>query len=738
MDIKAAPTLPSVPRSDLDAVVGGYHSDPFSILGPHDLGAAHVVRAFLPGAQEVTLIHRHNGVELCSLVQVGTSGFFEGAPRETTDYRLCVLWASGQREQFDDPYSFGLLLSEFDLHLIAEGSHRELARCLGAQAMDIDGVVGVRFALWAPNAQRVSVVGDFNLWDERRHPMRLRHSAGVWELFIPQLAVGARYKYSLIGAHGERLPQKADPLARATEAPPATASVVADAASFSWTDWAWQKKRADTEMATQPLSIYELHVGSWLREVNDVQNGWTVLADRIIPYATTMGFTHLELMPIMEYPFGGSWGYQPISLFAPSARFGSPDLFASFVDRCHSANLGVILDWVPGHFPDDVHGLAQFDGTALYEYADRREGFHADWNTYIYNFGRHEVRGFLIASALEWLERFHIDGLRVDAVAAMLYRDYSRAPGQWVPNRYGGRENLEAVEFLRELNRVVAERCPGTLTIAEESTAWPGVTAPQAAGGLGFSFKWNMGWMHDTLRYMTHDPIHRAWHHDDLTFGLVYAYSERFVLPLSHDEVVYGKRSLINKMPGDLWQRFANLRAYYAFMWSHPGKKLIFMGAEIAQSREWNHDAELDWDLVDDPFHAGVQRLVADLNRLLRSEPALYAQDDRSEGFQWLVGDDRGNSVFAFMRRAQPDPAQDPGILIVSNFTPMPRYGYRIGVPCGGNWIERLNSDATIYAGSNVGNKGMLFAHPQEAHGQPFSLVMTLPPLATLIFSPSP
>jgi len=529
------------------------------------------------------------------------------------------------------------------------------------------------------------------------------------------------------------LPLKADPLAQATEAPPDTASRVVDPAGFAWSDGEWMARRAALQAPEAPIAVYEVHAGSWWRDDEGRAPDWDRLADRLIPYAAEMGFTHLEFLPIMEHPFGGSWGYQPLAMFAPSARFGSPAGFARFVDRAHAAGLGIILDWVPAHFPTDAHGLYRFDGTPLYEHADPREGFHRDWNTAIYNFGRHEVRGFLLASAMHWIEHYHVDALRVDAVASMLYRDYSRQPGEWVPNRHGGRENLEAVAFLQELNALVGERCPGAAVIAEESTAWPGVTRPTAEGGLGFAYKWNMGWMHDTLHYMQREPLHRAWHHDEMTFGLVYAWSERFMLPISHDEVVYGKGSLLTKMPGDDWQRFANLRAYLGFMWTHPGKKLLFMGQEIGQPGEWNHDAAVPWPLLDAPLHRGVQRLVQDLNRLYRSTPALHRLDCAPEGFRWIVGDDRAQSVFAWLRLGAPG---DAPALVVSNLTPVPRRGYRIGVPVGGLWREALNTDAAGYGGSNAGNAGAVMAEPVPSHGFEHSLPLLLPPLATLIFTP--
>ena len=628
------------------------------------------------------------------------------------------------------PHAYGRLLGDLDLHLITEGKHANLADCLGAHAMTIDGVQGVRFAVWAPNAKRAAVAGDFNAWNGQHHLMR-RRGAGVWEVFIPALSPGALYKFELHDSNGALLPLKADPLARQTETPPATASVVAPPDDFIWTDDAWLNERSLKQAPEAPIVVYEVHMGSWLWDNHDNGSTWEGIGSRLIDYARNMGFTHLELMPVMEHPFGGSWGYQPLSLFAPTARYGSPADFAHFVDRCHQAGLGVILDWVPAHFPSDTHGLSHFDGTALYEHADPRQGFHPDWNTLIYNLGRTEVRNFLIASALEWLRRYHIDGLRVDAVASMLYLDYSREEGQWIPNRHGGRENLEAVDFLRELNTVVHEQCPGAIMIAEESTAWPGVTKPVAEGGLGFHYKWNMGWMHDTLRYMQHDPIHRHFHHNDLTFGMIYAYSERFILPLSHDEVVHGKGSLAGKMPGDRWQRFANLRTYFSFMWGHPGKKLIFMGAEFGQEHEWNHDAQLDWAALSDPLHGGLQNLVRDLNRLYRAWPALHASDSDPAGFSWLIGDDQDNSVIAFLRRYQ-----GQTVLIVCNFTPVPRYNYRIGVPHAGRWLEKLNTDAAVYGGSNVGNAGSLQAEAMPAHGQNHVLSLTLPPLAALMLQP--
>jgi 1,4-alpha-glucan branching enzyme len=719
------------------ALADGSVGDPFALLGPHPHAADTIVRAYLPPAEAVDAVDADGGV-LCRLQPVQTPGLFAGRIPGDTAYRLRIHWPGGVLQETEDPYAFGLLLGELDLYLFAEGNHLELGRCLGAQVMSIGNVPGVRFAVWAPNARRVSVVGDFNGWDGRRHAMRARVEAGIWELFIPRLPPGSLYKYEILGPHG-LLPLKADPVAQTVEAPPLTASVVADPAPFHWSDAAWLEARAGNgALAHAPLSIYELHVASWRRVpvagAADASSAgrvldWDELGDQLIPYVGELGFTHIELLPIMGHPFGGSWGYQVLSQYAPHAAHGSPAQFARFVDRCHAAGIGVILDWVPGHFPTDAHGMAGFDGTALYEHADPREGYHPQWNTALYNFGRNEVHAFLLSSALHWLERYHIDGLRVDAVASMLYRDYARGAGEWVPNRYGGRENIEAISFLRHLNDAVAQRVPGALMIAEESTAWPGVTQPTRHGGLGFSFKWNMGWMHDTLRYLSHDPVFRAHDHHDMTFGLLYAFFERFVLPLSHDEVVHGKGSLIGRMPGDTWQRFANLRAYFGFMWAHPGKKLLFMGGEFGQDWEWSHDGQLDWVALEHPLHRGVQRLVADLNRLYRAEPALHRLDSDGGGFRWLVVDDAVNSVYAYYRQAD---VHASAVIAVCNFTPVPRELYRIGVPHEGGWREILNTDAAVYGGSNLGNGGWVQVREQPAHGQPFSLELTLPPLSSV------
>ena len=713
----------------IDAVVNARHGDPFALLGPHQVGSGTAIRAFIPDADSVEVVARDTGMVLGRLERVHEAGFWSGSLPHSGMYRFRIASGGGVRTT-EDAYSFPPLLGDIDIYLLGEGRHRDLSQALGAHVVEIDGVSGTRFAVWAPNARRVSVVGTFNQWDGRRHPMRLRQGAGVWEIFIPRVVAGEIYKYEILGPDGNVLPLKADPVAQATERPPATGSIVPDPAAPFWTDADWLAGRAARQGPSAPMSVYEVHAMSWLPQSAQQDFSWDDLADRLVPYVQLLGFTHVELMPIMEHPFGGSWGYQPLAQFAPTARLGAPAGFARFVDRCHASGIGVILDWVPAHFPTDAHGLARFDGTPLYEHADPREGFHLDWNTYIYNHGRNEVRAFLIGSALYWLEHFHVDAIRVDAVASMLYRDYSRPAGEWVPNKYGGRENLEVIEFFRELSRALADRVPGAVMIAEESTAFPKVSRPVSEGGLGFDYKWNMGWMHDTLHYMEEEPIYRRWHHGEITFGLVYAFSEHFVLPLSHDEVVYGKGSLIRKMPGDDWQKAANLRAYFGFMWTHPGRKLLFMGGEFAQWREWNHDAGLDWFLLDDPAHRGIQTLIGDLNAAYRTNPALHARDSEPAGFRWVVMDDADQSVFAYLRLGSDD---DPPVLVVCNFTPLPRHNYRLGVPVSGSWREIVNTDAGIYGGSNVGNSGQVVAELVASHDLPFSVALTLPPLATVI-----
>ena len=627
------------------------------------------------------------------------------------------------------------MIASDDLQRLRLGQHPRPYEVLGAHRVEppVDqekAANGVRFAVWAPNAKAVHVVGDFNGWNPTRHAMRLHPDDGIWELFIPDVQEGALYKFALTASSGEALPWKADPYARAAQLRPDTASIVTAMPPAR----TLPAGRAEANRRDAAISIYELHAGSWRRAADGGFLQWDELADTLPAYVADLGFTHIELMPVSEFPYDGSWGYQTLGLYAPSARFGDWRAFARFVDACHAQGLGVLLDWVPAHFPMDAHGLAQFDGTALFEHADPREGFHKDWNTLIYNYGRHEVRNFLVGNARYWTERFGVDGLRVDAVASMLYRDYSREAGEWVPNIHGGNHNLEAIALLREMNTVLGAEQPGAITVAEESTAFAGVSAPVSSGGLGFHYKWNMGWMNDTLQYLREDPIHRKWHHDKMTFGLVYAFNENFVLPLSHDEVVHGKGSLLNKMPGDDWQRFANLRAYYGFMWGHPGKKLLFMGQEFAQASEWNHDVALPWDLLNNPAHAGVQALVRDLNRLYRDETALHQLDCEARGFEWLVKDDADHSVFAWLRRD----AAGAMVLVVSNFTPVARHGYCIGVPGGpAAWREVLNTDAAAYGGGNVGNSGARIPVDQEeAHDRPQSIRLTLPPLATVFLKP--
>jgi 1,4-alpha-glucan branching enzyme len=709
-------------------------SDPFAHLGVHLVeGGQPELRTYQPGAKKVEALDKQGNL-LCTLRPVGEHGhLFICHLKKHQAYCLRIHWHGTTQQhaiqETEDPYSFGPLLSDVDLHLFAEGKHYKLNRTLGAHVATIDGITGVRFAVWAPNARRVSVVGDFNQWDGRRHPMRLRHASGVWEIFIPRVGSGSLYKYEILSEH-DVLPLKADPVGWQAEVTPGDCSIVVDPTPFQWRDEDWMATRGERQNHHAPVAIYELHAMSWRRGADNSVLSWDELGDQLIPYVQSLGFTHVELLPITAHPFGGSWGYQPIGLFAPQPDCGSPHAFARFVDRCHQAGVGVIVDWVPAHFPTDPHGLMRFDGTALYEHADSREGFHQDWNTLIYNLGRNEVHGFLLASALHWLEEYHLDGLRVDAVASLLYRDYSRREGEWIPNRYGGRENLEAIDFLRHLNFIVAERVPGAVVIAEESTAWPGVTQPVSEGGLGFSYKWNMGWMNDTLDYIQHDPVHRRHHHNEITFGLYYAFTERYILPLSHDEVVHGKRSLIGRMPGDDWQQFANLRAYYGFMWGHPGKKLLFMGGEIGQRGEWNHDSQVDWAALDDRWHQGVQQWVRDLNHFYRQQPALHSSDADMTGFTWIVGDDTANSVFAFCRNGTTESA--PPVLVVCNFTPVPRHRYQLGVPRLGVWREQLNSDSVFYGGSNLGNGGNVVSVAKPLHGQSFSLSLTLPPLATL------
>jgi 1,4-alpha-glucan branching enzyme len=711
------------------AVAHGNHADPFSVLGPHPMGRFRVVRAFDPGADKLFAVV---GGKVHALDPVPhAAGVFAGRVPGTKPYRLRGEGRGGQWEA-DDPYRFGPVIGEMDEYLLGEGTHRRVWQVLGAHVMEHEGVPGTHFAVWAPSARRVSVVGEFNHWDGRRGVMRRRGATGVWEIFWPGVGEGAHYKYEILGESGMMQPLKADPVGFGSQHPPETASVVRDIRGYGWKDGDWMATRAGRNARTAPISVYEVQLGSWRRRYGEGGRplSYREAAEELVDYAHDMGFTHIELLPISEYPFDGSWGYQPVGLFAPTIRFGPPHEFRDLVDAAHRRGLGVILDWVPGHFPSDPHGLARFDGTALYEHADPKEGFHQDWNTYIYNFGRSEVANFLVSNALYWLEEFHIDGLRVDAVASMLYRDYSRRAGEWVPNKDGGRENYEAIALLQRMNVTTYGEVPGIMTVAEESTSFPRVSAPVDAGGLGFGYKWNMGWMNDTLDYMKKDPIHRRHHHHQMTFGMHYAFSENFILPISHDEVVHGKGSMLAKMPGNEWEKFANLRAYYGFMWGHPGKKLLFMGCEFAQAHEWNHDAQIDWDVSHKPMHAGVLRLVRDLNTLYRAQPALHVKDCEPDGFRWIEANASEESVFAWLRFGGPD---DPPVAVVCNFTPVARPSWRCGLPRPGRWREAMNTDAGIYGGDNRGNMGGVDATGPGWHDQPQSADINLPPLSVVM-----
>jgi 1,4-alpha-glucan branching enzyme len=719
--------------SDAAALAAARHPDPFAVLGPHETPAGWTIRAFQPEATRLAAITSDGGL-LAQLESRGL-GLFEGLVGERPGrYRLRA-GNSGGEWLYDDPYALPAVLGALDDHLLVEGAHRDLYRRLGAHAMRFEGVEGVHFAVWAPNARRVSVVGDFNRWDGRLHQMRKRVDSGVWEIFAPGVAPGVAYKFEIVGADGDLQPLKADPFGFAAELRPSTASLVAPCPTHVWADAGHLRARAEGDPRRKPMSIYEVHLGSWRRGADGEFLSYDDLADTLIPYVVDMGFTHIELLPVSEHPYDPSWGYQPIGLFAPTSRFGEPEGLMRFVDRAHAAGVGVLLDWVPAHFPTDIHGLAHFDGRPLYEHADPRRGFHPDWNTAIYDFGRREVANVLAANAMYWLDRFHVDGLRVDAVASMLYLDYSRRDGEWLPNPDGTKENWDAVRFLQTVNALAYQHYPGVTMIAEESTAWPGVSHPTSAGGLGFGFKWAMGWMNDSLRYMSEDPVNRKYHHDKMTFSMMYMFSENYVLPISHDEVVHGKRSLLEKMPGDDWRKFANLRAYLAFMWAHPGKKLLFMGQEFAQRSEWSEARGLDWSLLDEPAHRGVQNLVRDLNRLHRDIPALHARDCEPEGFRWLVVDDAENSVFAFLRL---DGAGGPPVAAVFNMTPVPRENYRLGLPFAGRWREALNTDASIYGGSNIGNFGWINARPDPWRDLPAQAQISLPPLAAVYFEFAP
>jgi len=725
-----------VPATDaFDAISAARHADPFSVLGPHLREGTLVIRAFHPAAAGVEVTHVQGAT---AMARVHRDGVFEAefpGASGVFDYRLRVTYPDGHAVEIDDPYRYGRVITEYDLYLFAQGRHTRIYDRLGAHLMRIGEADGVHFAVWAPNAERVSVVGDFNLWDGRLHPMRRLGASGVWEIFVPGVAEGERYKFEIrTPRHGEVL-VKADPYAFRCEMPPQTASVVARR-TYAWNDAQWFADRAGKNAwLNRPMAIYEVHLGSWARVPDDQHRSLTYreLADRLVPYVKEMGYTHVELLPVMEHPFYGSWGYQVTGFFAPSGRYGAADDFKAFVERCHQQGIGVILDWVPGHFPKDAYGLARFDGTALYEHADPRQGEHRDWGTLIFNYGRNEVRNFLLANAMFWLEEYHVDGLRVDAVASMLYLDYSRPDGQWVPNRFGGRENLDAIDFLRELNALTHAGQPGSITIAEESTAFPSVSRPTHLGGLGFTYKWNMGWMNDTLEYMKQDPIYRRYHHRLLTFSLLYAFSENYILPFSHDEVVHMKGSMWGKVPGDAWQKAATLRALYGYMYAHPGKKLMFMGMEFGQPSEWSHDRSLDWDVLENPLHAGVRAFVRDLNRTYAAEPALHQCDFESAGFQWSDCNDSDNSVVSLIRKAA---NHDDFVIAVLNFTPVPRHGYVVGVPAAASYAEILNSDAAVYGGTNVGNGGSVAAEPIASHGFDHSLRLTVPPLACLLLKP--
>jgi 1,4-alpha-glucan branching enzyme len=724
-------TTVSLPTATVESLARGTYADPFAVLGPHLVrqnGTSGVaIRAFRPHASAITIVDHTNSREI-AMARLHSEGvfeaFIEGAARDAFDYRLRIRWADGSESEIDDPYRYGPVLTDFDQHLFAEGTHVRAFNRLGARLATHDSRPGVHFAVWAPSARRVSVVGDFNGWDGRVHPMRTLVPSGLWEIFLPDLGVEQHYKFEVVSPHGHLL-LKSDPCGRYFEQPPLTASIVWER-TYEWQDQQWIEERpSQGAWLHKPMSVYEVHLGSWRRHDDGRFLSYRELADTLVPYVKELGFTHIELLPVMEHPFSGSWGYQVIGFFAPTSRFGTPEDFKYFVDVCHRAGIGVILDWVPGHFPKDAHGLARFDGTAVYEHQDPRQGEHQDWGTLIFNYGRHEVRSFLLSNALFWIEEFHIDALRVDAVASMLYLDYSRQQGQWIPNQYGGRENIEAIDFLRELNTLLGREHPGVAMMAEESTAWPGVTRPAHLGGLGFTYKWNMGWMHDMLSYVQQDPIYRRYHHEKVSFSLLYAFSENFILPFSHDEVVHGKRSMLDKLPGDVWQKHATLRALYGYMFTHPGKKLLFMGGEIGQWREWNYDTQLDWEALGDPYHSALQRWVRDLNRTYAWDHALWEVDYEPRGFSWIDVHDHDNSVVSFVRYA--GDATDASVMLV-NFTPVVRHDYHIGVPHAGTYREVLNSDAAIYGGSNVSN-GHVQAVSIPSHGFAASLTLTLPPL---------
>ncbi len=717
---------------EIEAIVGGYHGDAFRILGPHAVRkknglARWEVRAFLPQAQSAEVVTEHSRVPMD---KQHAQGFFCGAlDGQQEAYRIHARLYDGREIVIDDPYRFGPLISDTDLYLHGEGNLHEAYRTLGAHIVEFEGSAGVRFAVWAPNAENVTVTGEFNDWDVRRHPMRMR-SGGVWELFIPGIRQGASYKYYVRSRVGGYQQLKADPYAFYCETPPKSASVVWNLEKYTWRDQEWMARRGSIDWLKSPVAIYEVHLESWMRGPDGKPLTYREMAVKLVEYVRYMGYTHIELLPVMEYPFSGSWGYQVIGYFAPTSRFGTPDDFRYFVDCCHHAGIGVIIDWVPAHFPKDAHGLAFFDGTALYEHADPRKGEHREWGTMVFNYGRNEVRDFLISNALFWLKQYHIDGLRVDAVASMLYLDYARKPGEWIPNQFGGNENLEAIDFLRRFNER-AHEVPGAFTVAEESTAFPGVSKPVYLGGLGFTMKWNMGWMHDMLDYFHNDPVFRKFHHNNITFSLLYAFTENFVQPISHDEVVYGKGSLLRKMPGDEWRQFANVRAFLAYMWAHPGKKLLFMGQEIGQPEEWNYNAGIRWDLLEFDPHRKLQALMRDLNRIYRESPALYQVDFQYRGFEWVDFHDWESSIIAFIRRGE---QESDWLLFCCNFTPVARFKYEFGVPEEGFYEEILNTDSELFGGSNLGNGGLVSSSPVPRHDRPHSISITLPPLAVVAF----
>lgn len=725
------PNLSAKVNTNLKALLKARHHDPFSFLGLHQEGAQWSVRLFLPFEQRAEILIDGNWLAFEKIHPDGVF-FWHGQNKPPLPYRIRVP-RNGEFHEFHDPYAFPPLISDMDLHLHGEGCLYQGYRMLGAQPCESMGVKGIRFAVWAPNAERVSVVGDFNRWDGRAHPMRSLGSSGVWELFIPELPAGSLYKFELRNRHSGQVMVKTDPYGQEYEIRPSTAARVPSPQQHVWRDLAWMEARGKLDWLHAPFNIYEIHPGSWRRHPDGRVYNWRELAENLLPYVQDMGYTHIELMPVSEHPLDESWGYQATGYFAPTSRFGTPDDFRFFVDACHQAGIGVILDWVPAHFPQDAWALARFDGTALYEHEDPRLGYHQDWGTHIFNYGRHEVQSFLLSSAHCWLADFHLDGLRVDAVASMLYLDYSRKADEWIPNKYGGRENLDAIEFLRSLNIMVHDEFPGALTFAEESTSWPMVSRPVYLGGLGFSMKWNMGWMNDTLKYIRHEPIHRRFHHNELTFGQLYAYTENFVLPFSHDEVVHGKGSLLDKMPGDAWQKFANLRALLTYQMTYPGKKLNFMGNELGQGREWRVGGELDWGLLQIHWHKGMQDLSRDLNRLYRDLPALHQQDFEVTGFSWVDCHDADQSVLSYLRWGHDGSV----VVVVLNFTPVPRHGYRIGVPRSGAYREIFNSDSGFYGGSNIGNGIGLESENQPWMGFEQSLVITVPPLAGIILNPT-